>query len=123
VNSDNQISLFENLKVILTQYSDNLECTEDTPSSYNLYTRHIMKNKKPLYFGGVKINKSFVSYHLMPIYVFPELTNSISDKLLKCLKGKSCFNLKNPDTGLFEELEVLTRHCYEKYDSEGYLLE
>lgn len=74
-----------------------------------------------MFFAAVKINKTTVSFHLMPIYVFPELIDSLSSQLKKCLTGKSCFNFKQLDANLLKELKSLTKKCYEKYKEEGYI--
>jgi len=102
-------------------YSHSLIVVEDEVDNLYLNTHHIMKNKKPLYFGGVKIGKSYVSYHLMPVYVFPELLNDISPELKKRMQGKSCFNFKKTEQNLFEELGVLTKCGFEKYQEAGYI--
>lgn len=79
-----------------------------------------MKNKKPMYFGSVKINRSYVSFHLMPVYVFPELIDKISPDLKRRMQGKSCFNFKIVDDVLFAELTKLTEDGYLKYKQAGY---
>ena len=80
-----------------------------------------MKNGQPLYFGGIKINKSFVSYYLMPIYVNPELLKDIDAKLKKHLKGKSCFNFKQLDDDVLTQLQELTDKGLQDYHRQGYL--
>ena len=114
-------TVFSDLKAMLEKYSSKLVCTENTSEAFNLNTGHIMKNKRPLYFGGVKLNKSNVSYHLMPIYVFPELHVHIGPKLKPLLKGKSCFNIKQLGDDIIGELNYLTDMCYEKYETEGFI--
>ena len=104
--------LFEELKSIMQPYAMNLDCKKDEPGNYYLDTKFIMENKKPLYFGGVRINKNYVSYHLMPIYVNPELLKSISSDLKKRMQGKSCFNFKAIDRKLFKELDNLTQAAF-----------
>lgn len=114
-------NVFRELKSIMASYSALMDCTENSSDSYNLFTRHIQGNGKALYFGGIKINKNFVSYHLMPIYVFPELTLSMDPELKKHLKGKSCFNFKILKASELMQLKTLTELCFNKYKSEGYL--
>ena len=80
-----------------------------------------MKNKKPLFFGAVNIKKSYVSYHHMPLYVFPELLDELSPELKKRMQGKSCFNFKHSDRVLCEELKEITKLGYEKYREAGYV--
>lgn len=113
--------VFKELKNILKHYENNLDCKTDDESEYFLNTKHLMKNKNPLYFGSVKINKQTVSYHLMPVYVEPELLEGISDKLMKRMQGKSCFNFKTIDDELFEELRELTEKGFRYYRSEGFV--
>ena len=114
-------SVFEALKAIMEPCRTALTCTADTEDTFHLYTDHIMKNGKPLWFGGVEIKKNYVSYHLMPIYVDPGLLEGISPKLKKRMQGKSCFNFKKVDEELFEELKALTMAGVEDYRAKGYI--
>lgn len=93
----------------------------DEPEHYSLDTHHVMKNRKPLFFGAVRISKTYVSFHLMPIYVNPELAENLSSALTKRRQGKSCFNFVAPDETLFAELTKLTRAGYEDYVEQGYI--
>jgi len=121
MDEQQSINVFRELKSVMASYSAPMECSEDSSDCYNLFTRHIQDNGKALYFGGIKINKNFVSYHLMPIYVFPELTLSMDPELKKHLKGKSCFNFKTLNASQLKQLKILTERCFNKYKSEGYL--
>jgi hypothetical protein len=71
--------------------------------------RSPLKPGEPMWFGGVRVGKAYVSYHLMPVYTHPALEARISPALKKRMQGKSCFNFKAPDAALFDELEALTR--------------
>ena len=68
-----------------------------------------LKPNEPMWFGGVRVGKAYVSYHLMPVYTHPKLAAKISPALKKRMQGKSCFNFKAVDEALFDELEALTR--------------
>lgn len=118
---DNPEEIFRNLKEILVPYSSGMLVVTDKPDNFYLNTHHVMKNKKPMYFGSVKINKNYISFHLMPVYVFPELLESISPNLQKRMQGKSCFNFKATDAKLFQELKDLTQAGYGNYQKAGYL--
>ena len=76
---------------------------------------------KEVWFGGARIGKRYVSYHLMPIYVFPDLLETISPELKQRMQGKSCFNFTRVDEQLFQELTKLTKHGYERYKKEGWI--
>ena len=74
-------NVFESLKSMLAEFSGELVLTKNKPDNFYLNTKHIMKNKKPMFFGAVQVKKSYVSYHLMPVYAFPELLTCISSAL------------------------------------------
>ncbi|MCO4098157.1 hypothetical protein [Gemmatimonas sp.] len=94
---------------------------EDTDAELYLNTNHIQKNKSPLFFGAVQIKKAYVSYHLMPVYVTPELLDDISPALKACMQGKSCFNFKSVEPALFKELAKLTKAGYVSYKAQGFV--
>lgn len=111
--------IFRELKKILQPYEEYLDCKSDLSGDYYLDTKHLMKNNKQLFFGSVKINKNYVSYHLMPIYVNPDLLKNITENLKRRMQGKSCFNFKSIDKELLKELSSLTKAGYQYYKHEG----
>jgi hypothetical protein len=113
--------VFEALKAILQPYATQLDLKADTDSDYYLDTKHIQKNKKPLFFAAVQVKKNYVSYYLMPVYVNPNLLEGISEKLKHRMQGKSCFNFKGVDQQLFEELAELTQAGFASYREQGFV--
>lgn len=113
--------VFEALKAIMTPVTESLEINHDVSGHYDVETLHTMKNGKRLWFGGVRTKKNYVSYHLMPVYVNPELLTDMSPALKKRMQGKSCFNFKTVDKPLFDELAVLTQRSFQDYVSQGYI--
>ena len=113
-------AVYSALREIMIPYADELIVVRDQPGSLYLDTHHVMKNKKPLFFGAVEIKKRYVSYHLMPIYVGPSLLDDVSDELRKRMQGKSCLNFVKTDPNLFAELGELTAAGYKFYKQEGY---
>ncbi len=106
---------FEKLKSILSQYELQLSILHDKADNYYLNTATTESNKKAEFFGAVQIKKSYVSFHLMPIYYYPELFDDISQELKNRMQGKSCFNFKDIDDKLFGELTELTKSAFERY--------
>jgi hypothetical protein len=113
--------VFTELRTILAPYADDLKVTRDGENELYLDTLHIQKNKKPLFFGAVQIKKSYVSFHLMPVYVKPELLRSASPELKARMQGKSCFNFTTVEHDLFQELAALTEAGYASYQEEGFV--
>jgi hypothetical protein len=64
---------------------------------------------RPLLIAGVEVNKRYVSYHLMPIYMNPALQAAVSPALKKRMQGKSCFNFTTVAPELLEALADLTK--------------
>lgn len=102
-------------------YARKLDCKIDRDDELYVGTKHIMENKKPLWFGGVQIKKRYVSYHLMPVYVNPQLLEGMSPALKKHMHGKSCFNFRTIDASLFKELSKLTDAGFIDYRKKGYV--
>ena len=98
-----------------------MDAVSDTESNYLLNTRHIMKNKQPLCFGGVRQGKNYVSFYLMSVYACPELLQNLSPELKKRMQAKSCFNFKEVDEQLFKELATLTKAGAAKFSDERFI--
>jgi hypothetical protein len=111
--------VFEQLKNILQPYAENLTVKADTPDTYYLDGPYSEKWKKELFFGSAQIKKNYVSFYLMPVYMYPELLKEVSPELKKHMQGKSCFNFKKVEPALFDELAALTRKGAEKYEEEN----
>jgi len=76
---------------------------------------------REVWFGAVGVRKNYVSYHLMPMYVCPDLLKKMSPELKKRMQGKSCFNFKEVDEKLFAELARLTEEGYQRFKEEKLL--
>jgi len=112
---------FAALRAILLPYADALDIKADTATNLYLDTRHIQKNRKPLFFGAVAVRRRYVSFHLMPVYVQPALVATLSPALRKRMQGKSCFNFVEVDETLFKELAALTKAGFESYRKLGFV--
>src|SRR6266571_9474424 len=98
-----------------------MDVSYDTRAYYLLNTRHIMKNKQPLCFGGVRRGKNYVSFYLMSVYACPDLLKAMSPELKKRMQGKSCFNFKEVDKKLFGELKTLTKDGAAKFSDQKFI--
>jgi hypothetical protein len=105
----------------MARYASELICVTDQPGDYHLETNHMLNKRTRLFFGAVRIGKSYVSYHLMPVYVFSDMLVDLSPELRRRMQGKSCFNFKRPDGDLFAELNSLTETGFQRYRAAGYV--
>ena len=118
-NKEDFQTIFDKLKRILTNFEDDLIVTTDEPGNYYLNTPFSEKYKKELFFGAAQIKKSYVSFHLMPVYMFPDLLDDVSPGLKKRMQGKSCFNFTSTNEETMSELARLTRRGFDKFRQEN----
>ncbi len=107
--------IFNLLKNILSKYRKKMNLTEDNANSYVLVGPFSEKFKRDLWFGAVLIKKNYVSYHLVPIYIYKNLAKEIPASLKKKMQGKSCFNFNKVDKHLFKQLELLTDKAFNMF--------
>jgi hypothetical protein len=113
--------IFTRLKNILLPYAPELLVKADTPHNFSVDIPYTERYRKELFFGAVQIKKNYVSFYLMPVYIFPDLLEGISAPLKQRMQGKSCFNFKKEDDSLFSELAQLAKKCAEHMRQEGLL--
>ncbi len=84
--------------------------TKDTPTAYYVASPTLRDRKgRPLLAGGVEVTKRYVSVHLIPVYVIPDLAASLSPGLKRRMQGKSCFNFTTIEPAELRELAGVTR--------------
>ena len=110
--------VFEKLKSILKPYEKKLTVKTDSMDTYYLDGPYSEKWKKELFFGSAQIKKNYVSFYLMPVYMYPDLLKGISPELEKHRQGKSCFNFKKVEPELLKELAALTEKGYARFQQE-----
>lgn len=105
-------TIYPRLRDIMLAAAPAMVVSKDQPGSLELRTPDVdPKTKQPGWFGTVTVKKSYVAFHLMPLYTAPELAADISSALAKRKQGKTCFNFTKIEEELFDELSALTRRC------------
>lgn len=106
-------AVFAELRARMLRAATAMSVVKDEPGALTLHAPwpHPRHPKQMMWFGGVEIRKSYVSYHLMPVYARPALLDAISPGLRARMQGKACFNFKALDPTLLDELEALTARC------------
>lgn len=113
-------SVFDRLKRIMKPLEHHLQASHDTNTNYTLQTLQTRADGYRYWFGSVQIKKNYVSYHLPAVYAYPELLHGLSPALRKRMQGKSCFNFKQIDETLMDELEALTQQGLAMYQQRGF---
>jgi hypothetical protein len=119
--SGDHTAVFRRLRQILEPYASRLTLVHDSPDNYYLDATRAPAAGKPLFFGSVRTGRQHVSFHLMPVYVAPDLLDGISDELKRRMQGKSCFNFRKVDDRLFQELASLVERGFERYRVDGHV--
>jgi hypothetical protein len=117
---------FAALKPVLGKYEKRLSVKTDTPIEYMVQTKSAspfpQHKGEPLYFGGVRLGKAYVSFHLVAVYMCPEMQKSITPALKKRMQGKACFNFKTqPDPELMADLKRLTADAVKLWGEKKWL--
>jgi hypothetical protein len=120
-NNTNFADVFDRLKPILQNYEPLLVIKTDEPNYYYLDTPYSEAYQKNIFFGSVQIRKNYVSFHLMPVYWYPDLLDDISPQLKSRMQGKSCFNFTSVNEDVFQELAGLTERSVQRFQESSYI--
>lgn len=124
-----QQALFEKVSELLRAYAPPYQVREgrvQNKRSLELWAEGDFevfgKRRKEIYFGGVIIQKGYVGFYFMPVYSDEAAMRRIfSERLLHCLKGKSCFYLKRMDPQMEEDIAAALKAGYELYVQRGWV--
>jgi hypothetical protein len=114
-------SVFAALKELLAPYEKHLHVLPYKPGYYCLVTRLPVHKGKPLWFAAIRMGKSYVSYHFMPVYLNAAMQRRVPPDLKKRMQGKACFNFSEVDPALFRQLADLTAAGFEGYRALKYV--
>ncbi len=111
-------AVFAAYRPILEPYIARMTVIQDNERGLYLNTRSMMKNRQPLFFASIAINKNYVSFHLFPVYMYPDLLDGFED-LAKRMQGASCFNFRKVDPDQVEGMRALVAAGYRRLETEG----
>ncbi len=119
------VAIFHQLREVFAEMLPKLRARTDTETEYTLHTRVASPFKQhkgaPVFFSSVRRGKAYVSFHLFPLYMNPELTGTISPELKKRMQGKTCFNFKaEPEPATFVELKKLADAGLKIFETKGW---
>jgi len=122
--------IFGSLRAVLQKHAGALSVKADTVDCYSLegsagpaavraWGGRLKQSTIPV--AWVQIGKVYVSFHNMCVYGNGKLLDGMSKELKARMHGKTCFNFKNHDEGLFEELEELTAKSLAAFRKAGFI--
>ena len=79
------------------------------------------RKKDEIWFAYALIQKGYVGFYYMPIYMQEKVRAQISPELMKCLKGKACFHIKKFDPVIFEKIKEALAIGYKNFKEQGWI--
>lgn len=119
MKTEQATATFTGLRDILARHAPRLDVERDDPDAYALNAGYSEKWGRVIFFGSAEIKKRYVSYHLFPVYMFPDLLEDLPPELEKRMQGKSCFNFTKITDSQREELARLTEQGFRRFEAEG----
>jgi hypothetical protein len=80
-------AVFQRVSALLRPFAANLSVKDDTEK--NFYLEESRSTGKPQMFAAVQLKASYVALHVYPLYVHPELLDTLSPDLRSRMQGKS----------------------------------
>ncbi len=125
MSQEKLVPIFNRLKAILKRYEDTLKPKFDLDSKYDLWSFKDIeiagRKRKEVYFAGLIIQSKWVGFYYMPVYTDTSLTEVFKPELLKLLKGKSCFRVKELNDELEAQIEEALEIGYRLYQERGWI--
>jgi len=79
------------------------------------------RTRDELWFASALVQKGYVGFYYMPVYMDPSIKKLIKPELLKCLKGKACFHIRQFDKGIFQQVNEALEIGYKKWHQRGWI--
>jgi hypothetical protein len=118
--------LFDEIKNLVQEYEKYFQVQIDTEDRYELWSEKEVviagRKRKDIFFVGLIIQKSYVGFYYMPVYIEKELKKVFRSELLKLLKGKSCFYIKELNDTLREQIKEALEKGYKLYKERGWII-
>lgn len=119
--------VFEKIKSVLQKQCPPMVISKDDENNFELI------GNKPVPYGSTKkivpgmffvsiiLNKTMVSFHFFPMYLNKEIYEPLVPNMIKLLKGKTCFNIKDDKEINEKELNALLSKGIDVWKKMGYL--
>ena len=106
-------------EIMLSVVDEHLDVTHDDPCDLVVRTRELDAKGQQGWFGTVNIKKSYVAFHLMPLYDRQAVLDELEEPLAARRHGKTCFNFKQEDERAYAQLQDLVRRMHAEVAGDG----
>lgn len=117
--------IFLKLKKLLSPYGRFLKVIKSSENVYELFTaKKAVIGKKVferMFFASIVIRGGFVGFYFFPVYTHKSRFKTLPVRLKKCLKGKSCFHIKELDMELERQIKDIVKKGFLLYKKAGWV--
>lgn len=127
LTSEVRKEIFEKIRSALQKQSPPMAVAKDNENVFELMGNKPVPygSKKQIvpgmYFSSVVARKDMVSFYFFPIYFHTDDFINLIPTMSKCLKGKTCFNIKKPEQVNEKELNALLKKGVQAWKKMGYM--
>jgi hypothetical protein len=119
------VEIFDSIKAIMKPYEKGtLKAFGEKNGMYNLVSFKPVeiegRKRSELYFVSIMVQKGYVGFHYLPVYMNPHPEKLVQPELLKCLKGKACFHIRKNDDVIMKQIEQALETGYNFYKERGW---
>lgn len=117
--------IFSHLREKLKKYSPPLQTRFDDEGRFELWSVKELviegRKRRDVFFASLIIQKGYVGFYFMPVYIEDDKKRLFDPALLKLLKGKSCFHIRQLDEGLLQQVESALVVGFQLYQERGWV--
>ena len=117
--------IFDQLKPLLEDYRPPLAAKTENERYFDLWSFKELviadRKRKEVFFAGLIIQKAYVGFYFMPVYVDQEIKSLFPLELLSLLKGKSCFHIKKLTPELLGQVRGALKAGFQMYQERGWV--
>lgn len=118
-------NIFNALKTELTVFSPPFVIRNETARRFELWSGKDLviegRRRKEVYFAGLIIQKGYVGFYFMPVYIEAEMKQVFPPELLRLLKGKSCFHVNNLNGNTLIGIRAALKTGFDLYQQRGWV--
>ena len=117
--------IFKQIRDLISRYSPPMVVKKDQADYYDLWSvKEVViagRKKKEVFFAGAIIQKGYVGFYFMPIYVDENMKKVFPTELLALLKGKACFHIRRNDAVIMSQIEKALKAGFNIYRNKGWV--
>lgn len=79
------------------------------------------RKRSEIWFISALVQKGYVGFYYMPLYMNDPMKSQFSPEFMKCLKGKACFHIRENDSLIMADIKKAIKLGYEAYKERGWV--